>query len=147
MAKSDFWMLHRLRVRFSEVDSQAIVYNANYITYFNIGLGEYHRNLPYDRVAANNREGAALHVVRAEVEYKAPLRFDEEIDIGARIVRLGRTSATFAYEIYRVADEQLAATGGQVWVHVNKASQIAVPWPEDFVTIVRRREGARLRSD
>lgn len=147
MAKSDFWMVHRLRVRFSEVDLQAIVYNANYLTYFNIGLSEYHRNLPYDRVAANKRDAAALHVVRAEVEYKAPLRFDEEIDVGARIARLGRTSATFAYEIYRVADGQLAATGSQVWVHVDRATQSAVPWPEDFVTVVRSREGARLRGD
>jgi acyl-CoA thioester hydrolase len=147
VARSDFWLLHRFRVRFSEVDMQAIVYNANYITYFNIALREYYRSLPYELAAANERHGTGIHVVRAEIDYKAPLRMDEEIEVGARVARLGRTSVTFAYEIFRAGDDKLMASGGQVWVHVHQASHSATPWPQEFVDIVRKREGMRLLPD
>lgn len=144
MQRSDFPLLHRQRTRFIEVDRQGIVHNAHYLAYFGIALNEYYRMIDYDRVAINDASGTALHVVSASVEYRMPLTFDEEIEIGARIAKLGRTSVTFEYGIFKLGVEAPAAFGQQVWVHTDKATHKGTPWPEDFVSLIERTEGERL---
>ena len=47
MARSDFRFTHSLRVRWSEVDRQGIVFNGNYLNYFDVAMGEYWRALGF----------------------------------------------------------------------------------------------------
>jgi acyl-CoA thioester hydrolase len=143
-SRADFSLLHRLRVRFVEVDRQGILHNSHYLVYFGIALNEYYRVLGFDRIAAGETSGSALHVVSAAVEYRAPLFFDEEVDIGVRIARLGRSSATFAYAIFKADAHLAAATGQQVWVNTDIATNKGTAWPEVFVALVAAREGERL---
>ena len=144
MTRDDFPLLHGLRVRFVEVDRQGILHNSHYLVYFGIALNEYYRAIGYDRIARGEAAGTALHVVSAHVEYRAPLMFDEEVEIGVRIARLGRTSATFQYAIFKAGNDTPAATGQQVWVHTDKASHKGTPWPDDFVALIEATEGERL---
>lgn len=146
MAKADFWLLHRLRVRFNEVDLQGLAHNSMSLVYFGVALNEYYRALPYDRFAAGQRDGTGLHVVKAVVEYRAPLRFDEEFDVGARIARLGRTSLTFAYELLGDGDGRVIWTGEQVWVNTSTVTHRPTEWPKDFVELVQSREAALERT-
>jgi acyl-CoA thioester hydrolase len=142
MARQDFWFAHRIRVRFVEVDTLGVLHNSHYLVYFGIALHEYYRALGYDRLSANT----ALYVVSANVEYKAPLRFDDEVDLCARIAKLGRTSLTFGYEIYNVAGSILAATGNQVWVNADRTTRQSAPWDPAFVQRVERAEGRQAES-
>ena len=142
--RSDFPVLHPMRVRFIEVDRQGILHNAHYLMYFGVGLNEYYRELGYDRVARGEKAGTALHVVSANVTYKAPLTFDELIEIGVRIRRIGRTSAVFSYALFKQDREEPAASGEQVWVHTDKASHKGVPWPDDFIALVEKFVGGKL---
>lgn len=144
MSRSDFSFCHRNRVRFVEVDRQGILHNSYYLMYFGIGLNEYYRAIGYDRIAEGNEAGTALHVVSAGVEYRAPLHFDEEVDICVRIAKLGRTSLRFEYGIYKLASENPAATGHQVWVHTDLETHKGTPWPQAFVELITGVEGARL---
>lgn len=130
MARSDFWMIEQVRVRFTEVDRQSIVQNGAYLTYFSVALNEYFRHLPFDRDGEN--EGAGFHVVNAHIEYRAPLRFDELFDIGARISRIGRSSFTFVYEIFRLGQDEPIVTGSQVWVNTNQTTRRATALPDCF---------------
>lgn len=143
-SRANFPLVHRNRVRFIEVDRQGILHNAHYLTYFGIALNEYYRKIGYDRIAINDAAGTALHVVSAQVEYRAPLTLDEEVDIAARISRLGRSSVTFSYAIFKLDRDEPAALGQQVWVHTDKTTHKGTPWPEDFVTLIERVEGERL---
>ena len=144
MSRSDFWLSHRLRVRFNEVDRQGIAHTSVHLVYFGVGLNEYFRQLDYDRFAADEEHGTGMHVVQASVGYRAPIRLDEEIDVLARIARIGRTSMTFAYEIYRAGTDELLATGEQVWVNTHRETHTAQPWPEAFRRVVRAREPSLL---
>ena len=144
MARSDYWMIHRLRVRFNEVDRQGIVHNSVPLIYFGVAMNEYHRQLPYDRVSADAATGTGIHVVQANVSYKAPMRLDEQVDVGARVTRLGRTSITFSFEIYGADAAEVLCAGEQVWVNTDARTRQAVPWPEDLRQLVRSREGGRL---
>ena len=136
IVRTDFPVLYPNRVRFIEVDRQGILHNAHYFMYFGIGLNEYFRELGYDRVGRGDRDGTALHTVTATVNYRLPLVFDELIHIGARISRLGNTSAKFSFGLFKEGLEEPAATGEQVWVHTDKATQKGKPWPEDFISLV-----------
>ena len=88
MAKADFWHFHKVRVRFNETDPQGLAHNSVQLVWFGIGLHEYYRALDFDRYAAGARDKAGLHVVKATVEYKAPIRQDEEVEIATRIATI-----------------------------------------------------------
>ena len=45
LKRTDFRCLHRMRVRWAEVDMQKIVFNAHYLTYFDTAMGDYWRAL------------------------------------------------------------------------------------------------------
>ena len=77
------------RVGFSDTDAQGIVYYGRYNPYFDLARVEYHRTLGL--LHARRRSGD--FVMRAnDVEYFAPARFDDELEVYARVARIGRTS-------------------------------------------------------
>ena len=78
MARSEFRFVHRLRVRWAEVDKQGIVFNGCYLTYFDVGVTEYYRALghPYpmkDLLAA----GLDLYARKAQIEFHAAAEYDD----------------------------------------------------------------------
>src|ERR1043165_7766153 len=101
MSREQFWFFHPFRVRYSEIDCQGFVFNAHYLTYFDTTITEYFRALGYDQFADAQRTGLDFHVVRSVIEYRAPVRFDWDLDVGARVARIGNTSVTFELAIFR----------------------------------------------
>jgi acyl-CoA thioester hydrolase len=83
---------HRLRVRYNECDPQGVVFNANYLTYFDITMSELWRELGGYQAMVD--AGVDMVVAEATVRYLAPLRFDDEMEVVAMITRLGDTSMT-----------------------------------------------------
>jgi acyl-CoA thioester hydrolase len=81
-----------LRVRYNECDPQGVVFNANYLTYFDITMGELWRELGGYQAMVD--AGVDMVVAEATIRYLAPLRFDDEIEVVARVTRLGDTSMT-----------------------------------------------------
>src|SRR6185437_5601129 len=100
MARSDFNFFHRLRVRWSEVDMQAIVFNGHYLNYFDVAFTEYWRRTGLPDVMQQSRDGRELFARKAGVEYHAPARFDDELDVGVRCAGMGRSSMRFVMEIH-----------------------------------------------
>ena len=125
-----------MRVRYAEVDAQAVVYNAHYLMYFDIALVELLRALDVPAPTEPNADGCDFVVKRAAVEYTAPLRLDELFDVGCRVARLGRSSVTFALGIFG-HDEALARSEGEiVWVYTDMAQRRAVPIPDELRTLL-----------
>ena len=94
---------HRLRVRYGECDPQGVVFNANYIAYFDVVMTELWREAigPYqDMVAA----GTDMVVAEVNVRFLGPAGFDDEIDFEARLTRLGETAISTRID---------ASTGGR----------------------------------
>lgn len=141
MAKSDFTFFHPLRVRYVEVDAQGIVYNAHYLTYFDLGVTEYFRALPYSSLGQVERTGTDFHAVKAVVEYQAPLYLDEKFEVYIRTARIGRTSLTFEMEIYGQDDDLLRTRGELVWVNTDQSSHKSSLLPQDLVALLRAKEG------
>jgi acyl-CoA thioester hydrolase len=83
---------HLMRVRYNECDPQGVVFNANYLTYFDITMGELWRELGGYQEMVD--AGVDMVVAEATIRYLAPLRFDDEFEAVARVTRLGETSMT-----------------------------------------------------
>ncbi|MFD0501797.1 acyl-CoA thioesterase [Streptomyces chiangmaiensis] len=66
--------------------------------------------------------------MRHEVSYRARLWFGETVTTRLRVVRLGRTSLTYAFEVS--GREGVAAEGILVVAHAEPDSPSATPWPE-----------------
>ncbi len=135
MAGDDFRFCYRVRVRWSEVDPQNVVFNARYLDYGDLGLTEYWRVVDF-----RGTDGAGpmdFHVARAEVDYKKPIKPDELIDIWCRTERLGTTSMTILMEIHGAGEtpDDLRAVIREVQVHVDLDTHRPKPLPD----IVRER--------
>ena len=127
------------RVGFSDTDAQGIVYYGRYLPYFDLARVEYHRHLDMLRLDTGENE----FVMRAaSMEYHAPARFDDLIEVFVRMARIGRTSATYEFSAYRVDDDALMVTATQTLVLVDLAERRAVAIPDSYRDRVRAFEGA-----
>ena len=140
MSREQFWFFYPLRVRYAEVDCQGVVFNANYLMYFDTTITEYFRALGYDQQADAKKTGVDFHVVKSLVEYKAPVRFDEEIEVGARVARIGNSSLVFELTIFLKDRIDALVTGEIVWVYTSQQTHRPVPIPELIRAIIAARE-------
>ena len=111
MKRADYKFFFPFRVRYSEIDGQMIVYNAHYLTYFDTAITEYCRLLSFDFVTEKEQTGHDFHTIKALVEYKAPIFFDDEIEVGVRTSRIGNSSLTFQLGVFRSQEPDLLASG------------------------------------
>ena len=129
-ARSDFRFFHPFRVRYSEIDGQRVVYNAHYLTFFDTAIFEYYRAIGYDQFHESETLQEDWHVVRALVEYLAPLVYDQEFEVAVRVGRMGRTSLTYALAIFPQGEETLLTTGEVVQVYTDQRNHRPTPIPE-----------------
>lgn len=124
-----FRFTHPLRVRWAEIDGQNVVFNGHYLTYFDVAATEYWRALGYSYGSFLER-GVDTFAVKATLEYQSPAHFDDELTIGVRVARIGRTSMAVAFEIRR-GDDALVK-GELVYVFVDPTARRPVPIPEEI---------------
>ena len=129
MMPEGFRFAHRFRVRYSEVDPQAVVFNARYLDYADMAIVEYWRAL-----GLKPGDGATpeFHVGRALVTYRQPIRVDEEIDAWVRVSRFGTASMTNLIALHGPGGDDLRAEIELVYVCVDLASGRSQPIPEAF---------------
>lgn len=105
-----------LRVRYAECDAQSIVFNARWGDYLDVASSEYTRVL-FGGVDPS-LTGLDWHVVKQTIEWYAPARFDDVVDIRVRTVRVGTTSFTLGADFRRFADQTRLASAELVCVMV-----------------------------
>src|ERR1700694_3768619 len=123
-----FSFRHRIRVRYAEIDGQSVVFNSRYLEYADVAITEYFRSLGISSMPG--RETPEFHVAKATIEFKSPIRFDEEIDLCVRTLRLGRSSWTIRIELRGALQDDLRATIEEVQVHVELPNHKASPLPD-----------------
>jgi acyl-CoA thioester hydrolase len=139
--RGDFWFFWAARVRYAEIDAQGVVFNGNYLAYFDTAITEYIRALPYKYgLGGDKAAGTDFHIVKATVEYKAPIRFDDDIEVGVRTARLGRTSIVYQLAIFPKGREAVLSTGEVIWVNTDLAAHKSAPLPEALIAAVKKRE-------
>ena len=105
-----------IRVRYSETDAMGIVYNANYLVWFEVARTELFRKmgLPYTRFEA---EGLALAVIEANLRYKAAAKYDDMVELRAEVGAINPRKVIFNYEI--TSGQKVLCEGRTVHFFVN----------------------------
>ncbi len=131
MSNGDF--VHEEQVRFRDLDPMGHVNNAVFLTY-----------LEQARVAFFAQAGAAtgledmnMIVARVEIDFKAPVRLGQEVEVSVRASRFGTKSFDLEYEL-RVDEELVAeAKSVQVAYDYERREPVALPpdWREKLTAI------------
>ena len=120
--------VHRLRVRYHECDAQGVVFNANPVAYVDVALTELWRSVfgGYDGMVAL---GFDVMVADVHAAFRAPARFDDELDVALTISRFGRTSMTTSWTAS--VRDRVCVEGEIVHVWVDAKALTPVPVPDD----------------
>lgn len=94
------WHEIPIRVRYCETDAMGLLHHGNYINYF-----EFARTELFRATGGNYREmeerGFFFVIVKVEVEYKRPARFDDELRVMIRVAKQTAAKIEHEYEVYR----------------------------------------------
>ena len=90
-----------LRVYWEDTDAGGVVFYANYLKFFERARTEWLRALGVDQQALADTTGAIFVVRSTAVDYRAPARLDDLLQIRSRMERVGPASVQFAQEGWR----------------------------------------------
>jgi acyl-CoA thioester hydrolase len=120
---------HRIRVRYGECDPQGVVFNANYLAYFDLVLTELWREAigPYNAMV---EAGADMVVAEATIRFKSSATFDDELDFSATLAHLGTTSMVTHVEAHN--EDRLVVEGEMRHVFIDPRTKQKRPMPDDI---------------
>ena len=112
---TDYPFRQRIRVRFAETDAMAIVHHGRYLPYLEEARVAYLRHIghPYQQQREGGMDAAVLE---CWVQYRRPLRFDDEVDVHLRLDSV--TRATFEMAYLLTVDGEVRAVASTVHGYV-----------------------------
>jgi acyl-CoA thioester hydrolase len=118
--------------RFAEIDQQAVVFNAHYLTWFDEAVTGFfdHLGASYPDLLAS---GLDMQVVHTEIDYVAPVRWRDIVRVAVVCERVGTTSFTIGFSVLRRredSDEVVAVRGRNVYVVVSTEDWTKRPVPD-----------------
>ncbi len=132
------------RVAFQDVDAAGTIFFPRALEYMSDAYLELLERAGLDVPGLLARRVAAAPVVRAEVEYLAPLRFGDAVTVEVVLARVGGSSTTFGHRV-RNSGGTIAAIGQTVHVWVDGASGKPVPVPAELRDFLSGRPGVTSR--
>jgi 4-hydroxybenzoyl-CoA thioesterase len=139
-------------VRFADVDHAGIIYFPRFFHLFHLAFEELWRARlgPRAYVDLLDRDRIGFPAVHAECDFRSPLRFGDTAEIELSVARLGRTSITFHYQVFRApergaagdagdadgAGRPLCADGRVVCAVTDLTRFVAVPVPDRVVALL-----------
>lgn len=106
-----------LRVRYSECDAQKVVFNANYGNYVGLASMEFLRALPIELRKIDG--GFDYQLVKQTIQWFAPARFDNVLELSVQLKFIGTTSFGLKTEIRIAGQEALISEAESVHVLMN----------------------------
>lgn len=125
----------RLRVRYGETDCMGRVYHPNYLSYFECGRVELMRACGFSYADVERKGRVFLPVIEAQVRYRAPASFDDELEVVTQFSDYSFVRMAFRYQVIRVSDGVLCAEGRTVLAAVDESGEPR-RLPEDIRTFL-----------
>ena len=122
----------QVRVRYAETDQMGVVYNSNYLVWFEIGRVEMLRQLGFTYREMEKDDGIRLAVADVRCRFKSPALYDDIITIRARLLNVRESLIHFGYEILRANDGEVLAEGESVHLVVS-AEFKRIQLPEKYL--------------
>src|SRR5208283_5886216 len=123
----------RQRVEFADTDMAGIVHFSNFFRYMERAEHEFLRSLGLSVHAADGDDLVSWPRVNAECNYRAPLSFEDELDVHLLVREKRSKSVIYEFRFYKQGAESLVAVGSITVVAVSidrasgRMSSIAIP--------------------
>lgn len=95
-----------VRVYYEDTDAGGVVYYANYLSYLERARTEWLRATGFGQSELAAERGLLFAVRSVSIEYRAPARLDDQLDVFARVARVGGASIDF--------DQRVECEGAEV---------------------------------
>jgi acyl-CoA thioester hydrolase len=109
-------------VRYAETDKMGVVYYANYLVWFEVGRTDLLRDAGWS-YRDMETDGYALPVIEAHCTYRAPAKYDDDLEVRTTGAMLSPVRVEFTYEIVRAADNATLVTGTTVHATLDRAGR------------------------
>lgn len=120
-----------IEVRFGDLDAMGHVNNAKYLTYLETARIRY-----VHEVCAPHTNWSELGMILAKVviEYKAPLLYDDRVEVYTRVSRIGNKSFEIEHVVMRTADglSEAAALCATTLVSYDYQHKCTMPVPDSW---------------
>lgn len=124
-------------VRFPEVDSYGVVWHGHYVLYFEVArnaLCAAFGLTPAEALA----HGYKVPITKVEMNLKRPATLDDRLEVSAVLVPAETAKLVMAYEIRRLPERTLLATGSTEQVILDPSGQLLLTFPAPVKTLVAR---------
>lgn len=125
---------HQLRVRYSETDKMAVVYNANYLVYFETGRNELMRKYCMTLAEFELNENIFLPLIDSYAKYLIPAKYDDLLTIDTRFIYDGSLTIKFESKVKR--ENELLCEGYTRHCFVSQKTMKPVRPPKRFIDIL-----------
>jgi acyl-CoA thioester hydrolase len=131
-----------LRVRYIECDAQKVVFNSRYAEYVDVAVTEFLRAIG---VLPEFIDGPLdFQLVKQTVEWKAPARYDQVLELSMTPTRLGSTSFTIGTEFRIAGDDRVIVTVETVYVLVDARTLTKLAIPDTLRAALQKGAAGRI---
>ena len=120
-----------IEIRFRDIDAYGHVNNAVFFTYLEVARTKVFKQHFHELM----QQGILYLVVKAECEYKMPIKFTDKVIISMRITDIGHSSFTIEYKIHN-GNEKLFATAKTVMVTYDSKKNKPTKIPDTFFELI-----------
>jgi len=131
-----------VRVRYSETDRMGVAYHAHYLVWFEMARTELMREAGCTYREVEDHDGILFPVIQVGARYLRSARYDEQLEVVARLTSVGRARVRFDYELRRVDGGAPLASGFTAHAAVGRDGR-----PTGIPAEVRRRLQSRESSE
>lgn len=120
----------KIKVRFGDIDHAGILYYPRFFHYFHIAFEEFFEEcvgVSYDRVLDEDRIG--FPTVGLQTEFRKPMAYGDILEVAMEARKLGNSSATFLFTVYRAGTAEVCARSEQTVVCVDMETFRPTPMP------------------
>ncbi len=124
-------------VRFSEVDSMAVVWHGNYVKYLEDGREAFGREfgMGYNDVF---EKGFMTPIVKLDINYTKQTRYGEQVVIETKFVRTDAAKIIFDYRIWRKSDNAVVLKARSIQVFIDLKGEMEISNPDFYIEWQRK---------
>ena len=127
IADADF--VWRLRVYWEDTDAGGVVYHAGYLRFMERARSEWLRAQGVDQLQLREATGLGFVVRDMHIDFLAPARLDDELEVSVAVQMMRRASMTFVQSVRRYGDcaELVRASVRVACVDINRMRPAPIP--------------------
>ena len=118
-----------VRVYWEDTDAGGVVYYANYLKFMERARSEWLRALGFEQDELRDGAGVIFVVRRVEVDYLAPARFNDVIDVDVSVHEVGRASLSVKQTLTRGPTRLVSAQVRLACVDASHFKPVKIPQP------------------